>query len=595
VLLSELQQLLVQFERNEAIALPPPSIPWSVWTTRLAEHAERPQVVGELSFWQRMLAPATAAKLPAEGDGDRSLGASQVLRFHLDAATTKRLLQEPPRAYRMRIDEVLLAALAQTLAAWSGQGGALIHLEGHGREDVIEDVDLSRTVGWFTTRYPVWLAAAADDDAKAALLDARERLRALPHKGFHFGLLNHLGDAATASAIRALPQAEVSFNYLGQIDQDVANDDRFGLATESAGLSAATTSPMTHLLDLNGRVTDGALSIGWRFSSAVISAPTVQDLIDRFTEKLQKLIDHCAAAERASNKAIVAGLAAHLNVGVRELPGNILPLNDLGRDKTLFCLHPGYGFISEFGPLARALSGFATVYGVQSPMFSEPAWHAVSFDAMAADYADRIRRILPKGPYYLLGWSFGGRLALSIARHLEAQRCDIALVGLVDIVSPIDRVAFTEGERARLKADLPAFLEAGREMFRSEVGQIIPGRRTLSGDLMPADESRLVDAIVDVVAENRRLLYEHHYPRIDSRLHLWWAAHPPKTPEERDWRPYTSDGVEEVGTLEASHATIIRHPDLAARLRTIMSEDRPTDARSQSTGRAALLMEQAAR
>src|SRR5262249_19835162 len=155
----------------------------------------------------------------------------------------------------------------------------------------------------------------------------------------------------------------------------------------SGGLSASTTSPMAHLLDLNGRVTDGVLSISWRFSPAVISEPTVRRLKDRFADQLQKLIDHCDGAERASNKEIVAGLAAHLNVGARDLPANIVPLNDLGRSLTLFCLHPGYGLISEFGPLARELNGLATVYGVQSPMFSEPAWRASSFDAMPADYA----------------------------------------------------------------------------------------------------------------------------------------------------------------------------------------------------------------
>jgi thioesterase domain-containing protein len=321
----------------------------------------------------------------------------------------------------------------------------------------------------------------------------------------------------------------------------------------------------------------------------------VQRLIDRFNQQLHKLIDHCAGAERASNREIVASLAAHLNMGVRELPGNIVPLNDLGRDKTLFCLHPGYGLISEFGPLARELNGFASVYGVQSPIFSEPAWRAASFDAMAADYADRIRRIQPEGPYHLLGWSFGGRLALSIARHLEARRCDVAFLGLVDIVAPIDRIEVTEAELSRLKADLPAFLAAGREMFRGEVGQIIPGRRTPSGDLMAADEPRLVDAIVDVVAEHRKLLCDHHYPRIDSRLHLWWAAHPPKTPEDRDWRAYTADGVEDVDTLEATHATIIRHPDLAAQLRAILSEKRPAAVPSRSAHQVELVMEQATR
>src|SRR5262249_42840546 len=156
-----------------------------------------------------------------------------------------------------------------------------------------------------------------------------------------------------------------------------------------------------------------------------------------------------------------------------------------------------------------------------------------------------------------------------------------------------DRIEVTETELSRLKADLPAFLAAGRDVFRSEVGQIIPGRRTPSGDLTSDDEPRLVDAIVEVVAEHRRLLCEHQYPRIDSRLHLWWATHPPKTPEECDWRPYTSDGVEVVDTLEATHATIIRHPELAARIRAIMSKKRPVGASQRSAGRPEMVMEPA--
>jgi non-ribosomal peptide synthase protein (TIGR01720 family) len=583
VLLSELQQLLIQLERGEAMSLPRSGTPWSVWTSRLAAYAQRPEVGAELGFWQRMLAPAAGVTLPVEGDGDRSgdrsLGASQVLGFRLDAAATKRLLEAAPRAYRMRIDEVLLTALSRTLAAWSGQGGALIHLEGHGREDVIDDVELSRTVGWFTTRYPVWLAAGVDDDAEAALLATKARLASIPHKGFHFGLLGHLNDAATASAIQGLPQPEVSFNYLGQIDQDLPNDGRFSLATESGGVSASTASPMAHLLDLNGRVSGGALSLSWRFSPAIIAEPTVQRLIDDFAARLDVLINHCASAEPTSNKAVVTALSAYLNVDARKLPGNIVPLNELGYTNVLFCLHPGYGLISEFRPLAEALDGFATVYGVQSPLFSEPAWRAASFDAMAADYADRIRRIQPEGPYHLLGWSFGGRLAVSIAHHLEASGCDVALVGLVDIGAPIDRVEVDEAELLRLKAELPALLAAGREMFRSEAGQIIPGQRTLSGDLTADDEQHLVDAIVEVVAAQRRLLCEHQHPRIHSRLHVWWAKHPPKTADDRNWRPYTSGGVEVVDTLEATHATIIRHPDLAAQVRAIMSNDVSTDVR----------------
>jgi thioesterase domain-containing protein len=195
----------------------------------------------------------------------------------------------------------------------------------------------------------------------------------------------------------------------------------------------------------------------------------------------------------------------------------------------------------------------------------------------------------------LLGWSFGGRLAVSIARHLESSRCDVALIGLVDIGAPIDRAEATEAELRRLKADLPAFLAAGREIFRSEVGRIIAGRRTPSGDLTASDEQRLIETIAEVVADHRRLLSEHQYPRIDNRIHVWWAAHPPKTPEDRDWRACTSAGVEVVDTLEATHATIIRHPDLAAQVRAIMSGERSARAQLRAAGRVSTAMVKVAR
>src|SRR6185295_4344659 len=131
-------------------------------------------------------------------------------------------------------------------------------VEGHGRAD-LDDLDLSGTVGWFTTRHPVWLTPAAEP--KAALTAVKEQLRAVPHKGLHHGLLA-LGHA---EAMRALPQPDVSFNYLGQFDQAV-HDSRFGFARESAGPAVTPSSLLAYVLDLNGHIAEGELALSWRFS-----------------------------------------------------------------------------------------------------------------------------------------------------------------------------------------------------------------------------------------------------------------------------------------------------------------------------------------
>jgi thioesterase domain-containing protein len=252
-----------------------------------------------------------------------------------------------------------------------------------------------------------------------------------------------------------------------------------------------------------------------------------------------------------------ATLAAHLKVSAGELPGNILPLNALGSGMNLFCLHPGYGLVSEFQPLATALDGVATAHGVQSPIYSDPGWRADSFDAMAADYVDRICRIAPEGPICLLGWSLGGRLAISMARHVAIRKRELAFVGLVDIGPKLDRVDVTADEISRLSAELPLYLDSLRDVFRNEVSQIMSGQISsgqASSDLamsrttrshrttIAADEHRLIETMVDVVAHHRRLLRDHQYPRIDTMPHLWWAAHPARKPDETEWCDYTSGG-----------------------------------------------------
>ncbi|NWE36993.1 condensation domain-containing protein, partial [Pseudomonas gingeri] len=110
---------------------------------------------------------------------------------------TRQLLQQAPAAYRTQVNDLLLTALARTISRWSGQSGTLIELEGHGREDLFDDIDLSRTVGWFTSLFPVNLTAR--DDLDGSIKSIKEQLRAVPDKGLGYGVLRHLA----AHAVRA--------------------------------------------------------------------------------------------------------------------------------------------------------------------------------------------------------------------------------------------------------------------------------------------------------------------------------------------------------------------------------------------------------
>nr|WKF59528.1 Linear gramicidin synthase subunit D [Paraburkholderia busanensis] len=314
VLLEDLGDAYEHALAGRPIALPAPSLSWSEWTAALSAHAQRDTVRDEVTYWRTQLSETTnwsdatraAGGLPLASrldETDSTLGASRTILRELDSARTRALLQDVPGAYRTRIDEVLLAALVETLAGWNDAQGVLVELEGHGREDVIDGVDLTRTVGWFTTRYPVWFEAA--HGGVPTLAAVKTALRGVPNKGLHYGVLEYLGGAAEQAAIAALPRAQVSFNYLGQFGQsDRADQGRMRIAAdEHAGRAASPLERCGHALAFNAWIVDGALSIEWRHVPGAVTPATADALASAFDTHLRALIDHCATAPRAATSA----------------------------------------------------------------------------------------------------------------------------------------------------------------------------------------------------------------------------------------------------------------------------------------------------
>jgi non-ribosomal peptide synthase protein (TIGR01720 family) len=215
----------------------------------------------------------------------------------LSPEETRALLRDVPQAYDTQINDALLTALAQTFVQWSGTRCLLVNLEGHGREEILEGVDLSRTVGWFTTMFPVVLELQADAPGEA-LKSVKEQLRRIPNRGIGYGLLRYLkGDAAITEKLRSLPQAEVSFNYLGQFDQMLSPNSRFQLAKESSGSEHSQLGSRGHLLEVNALVTGGQLQLDWTYSSSLHQQPTIENLAQGFLKALRSLIAHCQSPE----------------------------------------------------------------------------------------------------------------------------------------------------------------------------------------------------------------------------------------------------------------------------------------------------------
>ncbi|MEP7123627.1 MAG: non-ribosomal peptide synthase/polyketide synthase, partial [Byssovorax sp.] len=298
ILIEDLWTAYTQAARGQAISLPAKTTSARRWAELLAGRAGSPELAHEEAYWTGG-ASRPATRLPVDrSEGANTEGSARSITVTLTEDETEALLRKVPEAYQTQINDVLLTAFTQAMEAWTGGESALFDLEGHGREDLFEGVDLTRTVGWFTTVYPVLLQLAPGAGPAEALKSVKEQLRAVPENGLGHGLLRYLrADGDTAALLRAAPQAEVSFNYLGQRDLMLPEGAPLRLAFESAGPAASPRAQRRYLLDVLGRVTGGVLSVRWIYSENRHTLATIEALAGRFVAALRALVAHCLSPD----------------------------------------------------------------------------------------------------------------------------------------------------------------------------------------------------------------------------------------------------------------------------------------------------------
>jgi non-ribosomal peptide synthase protein (TIGR01720 family) len=216
----------------------------------------------------------------------------------LSTEDTDALLRAAPTAYRTRINDVLLAALALTLSRWTGRNNVSIDLEGHGREDVLEGIDVSRTVGWFTSVFPISLDVATTDESnwRDLVKSVRRQLRAIPGNGFGFGALRYLGSPAARERLSVSgPSPQIAFNYLGQWDARSQDEDRslYWAAHSSIGQENDPSDQGEHLLEVVGAVNGGQLGFSWYYRPDLHDRSTIEAVSRDFADALQRIAEDC--------------------------------------------------------------------------------------------------------------------------------------------------------------------------------------------------------------------------------------------------------------------------------------------------------------
>jgi non-ribosomal peptide synthase protein (TIGR01720 family) len=416
ILLADLQEAYRQLAGNQPVRLPPKTMSCGEWAASVAIYAGSADLAAEADFWRKQRPPERGNQ-PLDPEAPERRSETSVV--FVDTGRNG-----------VPAGDLVLAALAQSVADVVDGPDVWIDLEAHGRMLPGQPADVSRTVGWFTAVYPIHLRMPPRQGPAAAIQCVRDQLARVPAGGVGYGVLRYLSRAGELD----FHEPAISFVYLGQIDSLTTNDGLLRPRLDQADAAGIFPGSQEHALEVCAFVTEGMLRVHFFYDGRIFSTPIIDRLGKHLVSELRALttfagnrpMKTAAASVGERILAMTASPATH----TAPAPACLAPLRPTGSRTPLFCVHPAGGTALCYVMLARMLDEARPFYGLQAPVGEAGSEFEIS--ELAARYLADIRSVQPHGPYVLAGWSMGGTIAFEIALQMERQDEKVAFLALFD-------------------------------------------------------------------------------------------------------------------------------------------------------------------
>jgi amino acid adenylation domain-containing protein/non-ribosomal peptide synthase protein (TIGR01720 family) len=301
ILLEDITTAYRQVEKGEKIRLKKKTASFQHWARQLKEYSQTPEALKELEHWKT--AAREKENLPVDKEIPGEMKTYAEIDRHemkLPKQETRRLLREIHHAYNTRINDILLTALALALGEWTGLEKAFIYLEGHGREPIMENMEISRTVGWYTSLYPVILETGKNRNLSYKIKSIKETLRRTPKNGIGYGILKYLTPGEkTGNALRGT-EPGLTFNYLGELNSlnsEKEQGQRFKVCGMNIGSHVSPQTEHPFKLEIYGMVTGGKLTLYFAYNKHRYNKETIEKLAAFYRANLETIIHHCLEKE----------------------------------------------------------------------------------------------------------------------------------------------------------------------------------------------------------------------------------------------------------------------------------------------------------
>ncbi|WP_051240536.1 non-ribosomal peptide synthetase [Paenibacillus alvei] len=375
ILFEDIATAYEQAAQGQDIRLPLKTDSFQTWSQQLGAYAASPAMETQRAYWQSVVEKDLVPLPKDDEQGASTLAVSRTLTVEWSQGQTQQLLKEAHRAYGTEVNDLLLAALAMAVQAWSGLERVAVLLEGHGREPIAADVDVSRTVGWFTSAFPVVLEIEPEMSLPQRIKRVKETLRAIPHKGIGYGLLRYMSEP---NETEWACDPDISFNYLGQFDQDLEHS-ALRISPLSTGEAISGRRQRAAALECNGMIAEGALRLHISYSAEQYRQATMERFAHELQISLQELLAHCVAQERTE---LTPSDLLQPGFTQEELDALMQRSAALGEIEEVYALTPmqqGMLFHSRLDPHAGAYVNqiHLTLQGELQPAAFEQSWQTV--------------------------------------------------------------------------------------------------------------------------------------------------------------------------------------------------------------------------
>ncbi len=439
ILIENLEYILSAIVKGDEPDLGSKGSSYRQWHQALVKYGQQPAVKREVEYWkeeQKKYRPIQKGKTTI---GRVRIGDIRSLSMNLSSEQTSILVNEVPKVYQTEINDVLLTGLALAIKQWGGISDVTIGMEGYGRNEIDKEIDLSRTVGWFTTIYPV-VIETGDHSLPASLLPVvKNVLRNLPAKGIGFGVLKYINKDERLADV---PKWNVVFNYLGQLDSVTRSGQWISATTDSAGKSIGDEHFVQEDLSLNGSIQNGQLFFNIGYNSKNFSQSDTEDFVSKFQAILEELISAVAlekikfeADKTTSSFAAANPLEEIIEEDLIKSAKNkyLIPLKAAGKKSPLYIVAGGGGTATKFMRFARMLDEEQPVYALQPPIdYDDLKAFPDTIEKIAEVFVAEILSVDPDGPFALSGHCTGGKIAFEMAKQLKAAGKEVSMLAMFD-------------------------------------------------------------------------------------------------------------------------------------------------------------------